>query len=371
MFGNFRWWLASWLGLEDPKRIPPRSRQDQASDRENLGQVAKLLGIVNSSWMAQATCVAAELGIADQLASGPKTTDELARASGCHAPSLRRLMGALTSLDLCAERGDGAFELTPMGALLRKDAPNSVRSWTIWWGRYLWPVWANLLYSVKAGTDARRLLAGTEGFDPLERNATMAATFYEAMVELTRLVGRGVCRSYDFSGMKQVVDVGGGYGELLGAVLKAYPAMRGILFDLPRAVQGARPHLESLGVGDRCNFIAGSFFDSVPGGADAYLLKSVIHNWDDAQSAIILRNCRRAMSPDAKLLLVEQLMPVHMEASPRVQAMARADLNMLVTHGARERTEAEFQRLLRAQDFSLVRIIPTVSNYNVIEAVPG
>jgi hypothetical protein len=356
--------------LLDVKEVHPMSRHDKASDPESDAVLAKLLGIVNSSWMAQATCVAAELGIADLLASGPKTTDELARVSGCHAPSLHRLMRALTSLELCTEHKGGAFELTRLGALLRKDAPNSVRSWTIWWGKYLWPVWANLLYSVRFGTDARRLVVGTEGFDHLEQNAAMAATFHEAMVELTRLVGRDVSRSYDFSGIKQVVDVGGGYGELLAALLKAYPEMRGILFDLPHAVRGAKPHLDRLGVGDRCELIAGSFLELVPSGADAYLLKSVIHDWDDEHSGIILGNCRRAMPPGAKLLLVERLMPMHLEASARGQAMARADLNMLVTHGTRERTEAEFRRLLESQRFSLGRILPISSSLNVIEGIP-
>jgi hypothetical protein len=346
------------------------SKPDDASNTNHDSTVGQLLGMVNSSWMSQAIRVAAELGIADLLAGGPKHIDELASATACHAPSLRRLMRALASLDICRERADGAYELSQMGVHLQTDAATSVRSWIIWWGKYLSPVWDNLLHSVKTGEDARRLVTGAKGFGQLELDADRAATFNVAMVELTRLVARGVVDSYDFSGMKQIVDIGGGYGVLLAAILNAYPDMHGVLVDLPHAIEGARQHLAQLGVGERCELVEESFFESVPVGADAYLLKSILHDWDDDHSAIILHNCRRAMSGNAKLLLIERIMPEQMEATSLHQTMARMDLNMLVAHGACERTEVQYRELLKAGGFGLIRIVPSGMGFNIIEGAP-
>ena len=346
------------------------SRHNEGADAEGAALAAQLLEIVNSSWMSQAVCVAAQLGIADKLADGPKKTAELAEATGCHTPALHRLLRALVTLQLCSAQDDGTFALTALGALLRTDSPNSVRSWAIWWGRYLWPIWANLFYSIKSGQGARRLVTGTEGFGHLAENAEMAEVFNSAMVELTRLEASEVRRAYDFTGIGLLVDVGGGYGELLTVHLAAYPGMRGILFDLPHAVEGGRPHLAELAAAGRCELVAGSFFESVPAGADAYLLKNVLHDWDDAPAAIILRNCRRAMSQGARLLLIEQLMPEQLEANPRHRAMARADLNMLVAHGARERSEAEFRELLRAEGFRVTNIVAAGPQLSILEAIP-
>jgi SAM-dependent methyltransferase len=327
--------------------------------------------MVNSSWMSQATCVAAELGIADLLGGGPKNPDELAAATGCHAPSLGRLMRALASLELCQEDEQGSFRLTPLGSLLRTDAPHSVRSWAIWWGKYLWPVWAHLRYSVTTGKSARPLVTGDQGFDHLQRDAGMAGVFHRAMAELTRLEARELVAAYDFSACNRVVDVGGGYGELLAAILKAHPRMRGILFDLPQAAHGATRHLEELRVAHRFEFVAGDFFESVPSGADIYVLKNILHDWDDEHVAIILRNCRRAMSEDARLLVVERMMDLRMESSRRHQGMARSDLNMLVALGGRERTKDEFGTLLDGQGFRIARIVPIGLDFSIIDAAPA
>jgi hypothetical protein len=347
------------------------SEHEGASDPQSPDLAGKLRQIIGSKWMTQATYVAAELRIPDLLATGPKSVDELARATECHAPSLRRLMRALVTLDLCKEREDGTFELTPMGSLLRSDVENSVHSWAIWGGKYAWPTWGNLLYSVKTGESARKLLTGAEGFEHLERDPEAAAVFNRAMVQLTRLVSREVARSYDFSGMKRIVDVGGGHGELLSKILVAYPQMCGVLFDLPHAIETARQHLEQAGVAERCELVAGSFFESVPGGADAYLLKSVIHDWNDERSTAILKTCREAMAQEAKLLLVERIVPERMEVSPLHQSLVQADLNMLVGPGGRERNESEFRSLLSSAGFRLTRIIPTGANSGVLEGVPS
>lgn len=344
--------------------------KSEATVPERPALLEKLLRIVQGSWMTQVAYVAAELRIPDLLAAGPLKVEELANATECHAPSLQRLMRAMVTLELCEEQEDGTFVLSPPGALLRADGVDSVHAWTIFWGKYHWPVWGNLLYSVKTGESARKLLTGTEGFEHLERDLERAVVFNRAMTELTRLVAREVARAYDFSGMQRIVDVGGGYGELLATILAAYPRMHGVLFDMPHAIEKAPPHLENAGVRDRCQLVTGSFFEAVPGGGDAYLLKSVIHDWDDERSVAILRTCRQAMTAEAKLLLVERIMPERMAASSQDQLMAWSDLNMLLGPGGRERTEAEFRDLLSAAGLRMGRIVPAGLNFSVIEGLP-
>jgi ubiquinone/menaquinone biosynthesis C-methylase UbiE len=339
-------------------------------DRERLGRALELFELINSGAMSQAACAAAELRIADHLTSGPKNADELARATGSHAPSLHRLLRALASLQLCVEREDGAFALGPMGSLLRTDGSNSLRSWILWWGKYQWPLWGNLLYSVNTGESARKLATGMEGFGHLERDAEAAAVFNHAMAQLTRLVAAEVVRLYDFAGMRRIVDVGGGYGALLAAILEAYPDAHGVLYDLPHAIEGARAHLTNAGLQKRCEFITGNFFDSIPEGGDAYLLKAVIHDWNDERSVVILRHCRRAIQQGGKLLLVERIMPERLEASSQHRAIARADLSMLVGPGGRERTEAEFLALLGSSGFRLAKVVATALEYSILEAAP-
>jgi SAM-dependent methyltransferase len=331
--------------------------------------VSRLLGIIGASWMSQAAYVAAQLRIPDLLAEGPKTSAELASASGSHAPSLYRLLRALTTLEICQEREDGAFELAPMGALLRSSVPGSLRSWTLFWGGPDWPVWGQLLHSVQTGETARKYLSGTQDFQHLALDPELAALFNQAMVELTRRVAQDVARVYDFSSLPRIMDVGGGYGELLAAILQANPAARGVLFDMAHAREPGQRHLEAVGLADRCEIVTGSFFESVPGPADAILLKSIIHDWNDDQSRAILENCRRALAEGGKLLVIERLMPERLETSPAHQAIVRSDLNMLVGPGGRERTEAEFQALLGSAGLRANRVIPTASGMFIIEAV--
>ena len=345
-------------------------RQSRIGNSESTSLARTLLDIVTSSWMTQVTYVAAELRIPDLLAEGPRTSDELAAATRAHAPSLRRLLRALTTIDICRERDDGSFEITAMGSLLRTDVPGSLRSWTIWWGARLWPVWGHLLYSVKTGESARKLLIGTDAFEQLEQNRKMAEVFNQALVELTRLTCESVVRTYDFSGLGRIVDVGGGYGELLACILKASPAASGILFDLPHAIEGGRRHIEEAGLASRCKVVAGDFFESVPGGADAYVLKSVIHDWNDDRSRLILENCRHAMVEDGRLLLVEEVLPDRLEFSAAHQAVVRSDLNVLVALGGKERTEAEFRDLLNSAGLRVTRILPAGATFSIIEAFP-
>ena len=326
-----------------------------------------LLRLINSSWIAQACYVMARLGIPDLLASGPRSAEELAAKTGAHAPSLRRLLNALGSVDLCTQRDDGTFELTSLGALLRTDHPSSLSAWTLHWGGNSWLSWANLLHSVRTGQSARELIVGTPGFTHLDRNPEAAAIFNQAMVSLTRLAALEVVKAYDFSG-KKVMDVGGGYGELLGQVLIAYPTATGVLFDMEHAISKAREAFTERGLAGRCEYVAGDFFESVPSGAEIYMLKSVIHDWPDDRAITILQACRRAMQPNARLLLVERMMPERLTASAQSESVARSDLHMLVALGAQERAPTEFEVLLRAAGLSTLRLIDTGGDYQIIEA---
>jgi len=329
-----------------------------------------LLECVTSSWMAQAIYVAAELQIADLLAEGPRTSEDLAAVTGAHAPSLHRLLRALTTIEICREREDGSFEITPMGSLLGTDVPGSLRSWTIWWGTHLWWVWGCLLYSVKTGESARKLLTGTDDFKHIEQYPEAAAVFNQAIVELTRLTSESVVRIYDFSGLKRIVDVGGGYGELLISILRASLATSGVLFDLPHAIEGGKRRFKKAGLASRCEFLEGNFFESVPSGADAYILKSIIHDWDDKNCKLILENCRRAMVEGGRLLLVERVLPDRLEVLTDHQAVVRSDLTMLVAQGAKERTEADFRDLLSSAGFRVTQVLPIGMTFSIIEAFP-
>ena len=258
-----------------------------------------------------------------------------------------------------------------MGSLLGMKAAASLHFWTIWSGASMWPVWGNLLYSVTTGNSARALLTRTGPFQHLEHDPEAAAVFNQALVELTRLASQSIVRAYDFSGLRRIVDVGGGYGELLASILKANPSTSGVLFDRPHAIKGAKTHIEEAGVTARCAFVEGDFFESVPGGADAYILKSVIHDWNDEDGARILNNCRRAMASKTKLLLIERVVPGRLDVSTDHQSLVRNDLHMLVAFAAKERTEAEFRGLLRAAGFNLLQTLPVGMGFSVMVACPA
>jgi orsellinic acid C2-O-methyltransferase len=336
---------------------------------DTLADATRLLTLVNSSWMAQAARVAAELNLADLLAAGPRSVADLAAATGTHEPSLHRLLRALVTIDVCRELDDGTFAVTPAGRLLGSDVDGSVRDWTIYWGRYLWDEWAQLLHSVTTGRSGREVVSGSPHFDTLGQDAERAAVFNRAMADMTRLSTRGIVAGYDFSRYARITDVGGGYGELLAAILAANPATSGVLFDLPHAIAKARPHLEKAGVADRCELVEGSFFDEIPAGSDAYLLKSVLHDWDDEHSSAILATVRRAMTGSSRLLVIERLIPERMEPVETHRALARSDLNMLVAHAAQERTEAHFRTLLAEAGFEITAVTPIATGFNVIETV--
>ena len=334
---------------------------------DDTQRASHLLRLVNGSWVAQACYVMTRLRIPDLLAPGPRSAENLAAATGAHAPSLRRLLNALSSVDLCTQRDDDTFELTELGALLRSDHPSSISAWVLHWGGNSWLAWANLLHCVRTGHSARELILGTPGFTHLDHDPEAAAIFNQAMLQLTRLAALEVVQAYDFAG-KKVMDVGGGYGELLAQVLIAYPTANGVLFDMAHAIPKAKDAFAERGLAARCEFVAGDFFASIPSGADVYLLKSVIHDWPDERAIAILRTAQRAMHADAKLLLVERMMPARLPASAQSESLARSDLHMLVALGAQERTPAEFEALLRAAGLKAIRLIETGGEHQIIEA---
>jgi ubiquinone/menaquinone biosynthesis C-methylase UbiE len=327
----------------------------------------QLLDLINASWVAQACYVIARLEIPELLATGPRTAADLAARTGTHAAALRRLLSALGSVDICRQHDDGSFEMTQLGGLLRADVPCSMRAWALQWGGEGWQIWANLLHSIQTGQSSRSLVTGDEGFGHLDRDPRAAQIFNQAMVDLTLLAARDIAQAYDFSG-KRIMDVGGGYGALLGQILATYPGTSGVLFDMPHAIAKAREYLHGLGVAGRCEFITGDFFASVPSLADLYVLKTVIHDWPDDKARDILQCCRRAMRPGTRILIVERLMPERLEPSLASRALARVDLHMLVALGAQERTLAQMLTLLDSAGLKQVRHIATPCEFQILEA---
>jgi SAM-dependent methyltransferase len=322
-----------------------------------------LLQMMTGFWVSQSIYVVARLGIADLLRDGPKTSEELAEKAGAHGPTLCRLLRALSGLGIFAEDEHRRFSLTPLAEPLR-SGPNSLRAMAIHMGEDpSWAAWGKLLDCVRTGEVGFKLAHGTEVFPYYAEHRESLEPFNEAMTNLSEAVIRTIVPAYDFSSIHKLVDIGGGHGSLLAAVLKANPNLRGVLFDLPPAVEGARERLTGEGVADRAEFVAGDFFESVPAGGDAYLMKLIIHDWDEERAVKILKNCHSAMADGGRLLLIESVVPAGNEPS----FSKGMDLQMLIMTGGRERTEAEYRELLAAGGFILTRVIPTESPMSIIE----
>ena len=318
-----------------------------------------LYRLATAHYQSQAVYVAAKLGIADHLADGPQTHDALAKATGTHSPSLRRVLRLLAAAGVVNEREDGRFELTAVGSFL-KTGPGSFRAAAqLFGGPMVWQSWGDLLTTVRTGETALHRVFKTSSFEYFEHHPDEAAVFDEAMGSFTAMTAIAVAGAYDFSSMRKVVDVGGGQGALLAGILRANPKLHGVVFDLPRLADGARRAIAASGVGDRLEFAGGDFFEAVPPGADAYMLKHVIHDWDDAKATRILETCRAAMGPETKLLIVEGVYPPRIDGSPESEGAARNDVNMMVCTGGRQRSEAEFRELYAAAGLQLNRIVET------------
>lgn len=310
---------------------------------------------------AQAIHVASKLRIPDLLASGPKTIAELASKCGAHPPTLERLLRALASLEMFAPTPDGRFRNTPLTEVLRTDHPQSRRDGALFLpAPFLWRPLGELYESVRTGEPTFPVIFGQRFFEYLADHPEDASLFNSVMTQ--GIAAHAVLAAYDFSRFERLVDVGGGQGALLRDILAATPSLQGVLFDLPQVVAGASEVLKG-DLGARSQIVGGNFFDSVPGGADAYLLKGVLHDWPDDDAVIILRNTRAAIRPDGTLLLIENIL----DSAARPAGLI--DLLMLVI-GGRERTEADFRSLLDSTRFSLIRIIPTEASW-LIECHPA
>jgi O-methyltransferase domain/Dimerisation domain len=314
-------------------------------------------------WTTQALYVAAKLGIADLLTHGPRSADDLAQATEVHAPSLYRLLRALASMGVFAEDGAARFSLTPLAECLRSGVPGSQRALAIMSGEEHYKAWGELLYSVRTGKIAFDKLYGMPVFDFLSKNLEQAKVFDAAMVGVHGRETAAMTDAYDFSGIGVLADIGGGNGSLLTTVLTKHPALRGILYDLPGVTERAEADLQAAGLADRCRVVGGNFFDSVPVGADAYLMRHIIHDWEDEKATKILRNVHRAMGEGGRLLVVEGVIPPGND--PCFGKLL--DLTMLTIPGGKERTEEEYRALFETGGFQLTRIVPTKAEVSVIE----
>jgi hypothetical protein len=320
--------------------------------------------ITGGLWLSQSIYVTAKLGIADVLAEGPKTAEDLGGAVGAHPPSLYRVLRALASVGIFAEDEAGRFELTAKARLLASGT-GSLRATAIAMGEpWHYRVWSSFLHTVETGETAWNHSTGQSIFEYFASHASEARMFDEMMTEFSAMESDAITGAYDFSPFHTVADIAGGNGLLLASILAKHPGMRGILFDLPHVTAGAARLLSRNGIAARCEIIPGDMFHVVPGGADVYLLKNILHDWDDERAICLLSNIRRAMGPQSRMLAVQEALPPR--NAPSVGKLL--DMQMLLI-GGRERTEMEYQALFRAAGLRLTRTIPTSAAVHVIEGV--
>jgi hypothetical protein len=324
-----------------------------------------LFGMIGGYQLTQLVHVAAVLGIADLLGDGPKSADNLAAQTGANSDRLYRVMRALAALGLFEEREARTFALTPMSDLLRADHPESLRPMAIFLGGASYRAWEELLYGVMTRETPAEKVFGMPGFEYLQRDVEAGSAFDATMTGITRRAVAGTLEGYDFSSARTVVDVAGGQGILMAGILQAHPHLRGILFDQPKVMANAERVLEEAGVADRCERVGGDFFRAVPGGGDIYILRNVIHDWDDMPATTILANCERAMAEDGKVLAMESVV----DAGEKSVAAKMLDVQMLVMTGGRERTVEEFRKLYAAAGLEVARVIPVGVDGRIVEGV--
>jgi O-methyltransferase domain len=333
----------------------------------------QLFDKIIGSWVSRAIYVAAKLRIADHLAAGPRSAEELASEAGVAPRPLYRFLRALAGAGVFAQQADGRFRLNPAGELLRRDGTDSLWAVAIMLGEEQDRCWGDLLETLRTGEPAFERLFGQPIFDYLRDRPEQARIFDAAMTGFSGRETRAILDAYDLSGVGTLADIGGGAGSKLAGILGRYPAMRGLLFDLPHVVERARPTLEAAGLPKRCDVRGGDFFERAPEGADVYVLGHIIHDWDDARAGLILDNLRRAMSSGARLVVVEYVIPdVGAAATGDGASLGKwLDLHMMVAAGGLERTEAEYRRLFADHGFRLTRVVPTAGDISVIEGAPA
>ncbi len=324
--------------------------------------------LIIGAWVTQAIHAAAELGIADALAGGPLTVDQLAERVRADPDALERLLRALVTRGVFRRRRDGSYESTPLADTLRSDAPASMTGGARFYGSPQHREhWSLLVDSVRTGQPSVPRLRGKEFFEYLADDPDLAGLFDDAMTSVSELAMAPIIAGYDFSKYSTIVDVGGGRGRLLAAVLEATPSAHGVLYDLPQVVAGAPKLLEHYGVQERVRIESGSFFEAAPAGGDLYTLKLIIHDWPDEQANQILRSVRRAIGPNATVLLVEQVIPRH----DREFLGKWADLEMLLCLAGRERTADQYRDLLAGAGFEMTRVVQTAAPFSLVEAKPA
>lgn len=340
--------------------IPASTRQP-----DPLLPEQRLFHMITGFAVSRAIYVAAKLGMADLLHAGPKASDDLADALGVNRGALGRLLRLLVSAGVVSEDDDGRFALTTLGAPLRSGAPGSLQTWAIFWGEeWVWRPWGELLYSVRTGLPAFDHIYGMGTFEYFAANPEASEIFTRSLRAQAEMTTAAVMAAYDFSRFGHIVDVGGQDGSFLAAVLKANRRARGTLFDQPHVIERARGLM--AGLEDRCRLVPGDFFAEVPAGGDAYILKLVVHDWDDSQAITILRNIRRQTTRDGRLLMIEHIIRPGLSTD----LVPLMDVQMLVRQRGRERAEREYRDLLAEAGFTVTRVAPTRSSVSVIEAVP-
>ncbi len=335
------------------------------SDTSQVDPQLQMRNLLMSFVLSRALQVAAELGLADALARGPMDAEALARDVGAHAATLYRLLRALAGIGVFGQLPDGRFANTPRSEYLRSDVPESMRELARMHGSSpMWQAWAGLEHSVRSGEPSFTHVHGTPVFEYLAAHPEYGRRFDEGMVTASRLVNEALVEAYEWGRLGTLVDVAGGVGSTLAAILRANPRVQGVLFDLPHVIERSRGYLDQEGVTDRCRTETGSFFEAIPTGADAYFMKHIIHDWDDEDCLRILRNCRAAMAGHAKLLVCERVIAPGGEPS-----LANTfDLVMLaLTDGGRERTEQEFRDLFGRAGLRLARVVPTKIDHRILE----
>jgi hypothetical protein len=339
--------------------------EERRDESQTMPPHVSLVQLAMGHWASHVVYVAAKLGLADLLAKGPMSAEQLAERTETHAPSLYRLMRTLASLGIMTEDSSHRFALTTVGEAMKTGAPGCARATILTIASPFWSSgFSELMYSVQTGKPGFEKMVGMPIFDWFADHPEEASLFNETMVGIHGAEPAAVAAAYDFSGMKTIVDVGGSTGNLLLTILERNPEARGILFDMPHVVRDAPPVIKARGLTDRVSIEPGSFFESVPSGGDAYMLSHIIHDWSEDQCLTIFGNCRRVMNPDTRLLIIEMVLPAGNTPHPGKML----DMMMLVGPGGRERTADEYGELLDKAGLRLTRVVPTESAVSVVEA---
>ncbi|HXN98932.1 MAG TPA: methyltransferase [Candidatus Acidoferrales bacterium] len=337
------------------------------TERQTPPAHVSILQLLNGAHVAGAVSCLAQLGVPDVIDAAPKSAEELASRIGADPQALYRLMRATAAVGVLSEGPDGKFSQTPMSAVLRSDSTPSLRAFAImsgreWHGRG----WSHLEYCVRTGKQALEQIYGAPIFEYLKQNPAEGQIFNDAMTQYSMIDSPAVADAYNFDGIRSIVDVAGGHGLLLATILKRNTNMNGTLYEMPHVLEGAR-NGPLKPVMERCTFASGDMFSSVPAGADAYIMKHIIHDWPDDRCVQILKACRKSVNPGGKLLVVDNVIHPGNDFSPG----KFLDLQMLIFPSGCERTEKQFRALLAAAGWQLSRIIPTAAAESIVEAVPA